>query len=83
MSLCVEDRFAPKKYGCGRGSNVGCRSAGPLLGDWYTQLLVCPCPGGVGGGAMGPTQSIKTFDNSIVQSHNPFVYTFKMDILWI
>ena len=30
---CVGDKFAPKKYASGRGSNVGQRSAGPLLGD--------------------------------------------------
>ena len=30
---CVGARFAPKKYAKGRGSDVGHRSAGPLLGD--------------------------------------------------
>ena len=30
---CVGARFSPKKYAKGRGSDVGHRSAGPLLGD--------------------------------------------------
>ena len=33
MFLCIGDRFGPKKYAWGRGSNVGYRSAGPVLGD--------------------------------------------------
>ena len=34
MCLCGGDQFCPQKYGLGRGSNIGYRGVGPLLGDW-------------------------------------------------